>query len=92
MNLEFYFLACECNSQGSTKEDGSPCFNKCCNDDGSCQCKTGYIGLNCNNCNSGFYVSSITSGDEKTCSGEESKSFFECQTRCHFKSFCHLKH
>ena len=66
-------LACECNSQGSTKEDGSPCFDKCCNDDGSCQCKRGYAGLDCNNCSGGFYVSNITSGDEKICSGEQTQ-------------------
>ena len=72
-----------CNSQGSTKEDGSPCLDKCCNDDGSCQCKMGYTGSNCNSCNDGYYVSNITNGDEKTCSGEKNKPFFEHQATCH---------
>ena len=45
-----FHLACECNSQGSTRYDGSACFKKCCNDNGSCTCKMGYIGDKCNDC------------------------------------------
>ena len=62
-------LVCLCNSIGSTKSDGSSCNNKCCNDNGSCHCKLGYVGENCNKCDSEYYVSSITNG-EVTCSGE----------------------
>ena len=64
------FLACDCNSQGSTKDDGSTCFGKCCNDNGSCRCKLGYIGSDCNQCDAGYYETNIIN-EEKTCSGEQ---------------------
>ena len=63
-------LACECNSQGSTKDDGSLCYEKCCNDDKSCQCKKGYNGNYCNNCDEGYFANNVTNGNEKTCSGD----------------------
>ena len=68
MFLSFFPISeCKCNSLGSTKNDGSPCFGKCCNDDNTCKCKIGYIGNDCNECDNGYIVSNITNG-EKTCS------------------------
>ena len=64
-----YFQACSCNSQGSTKSDDSACDNKCCDDDGSCKCTTGYTGNDCNTCDTAYYVSNIVNG-ENTCSGK----------------------
>ena len=61
-------LACKCNSLGSTRNDDRPCFGKCCNDDGSCKCKIGYTGSQCNECDNGYYATNITDG-EKSCSG-----------------------
>ena len=76
MNIFCHFFPiseCKCNSQGSTKNDGSPCFGKCCNDDNTCKCRIGYIGSDCNECDNGYYVSNITNG-EKTCSGTVTKT------------------
>ena len=66
----FQYLACSCNSKGSTKSDDGVCIAKCCNNDGSCKCITGYSGTDCNICDIGFYVSATTSG-EKTCKGDQ---------------------
>ena len=63
----FPISECSCNSLGSTKNDDSPCFGKCCNDDNSCKCRIGYIGSNCNQCDIGYYVTNVTNG-ENTCS------------------------
>ena len=65
-----FSLACTCNSQGSTKHDDSACENKCCNLDGSCKCKAGYSGNDCNTCEVGYYVSATVNGDN-SCTGEE---------------------
>ena len=62
------YLACECNSQGSIRHDGSPCYNKCCNDNGSCTCKKGYTGDKCNDCDEGYYEVDNING-EIICSG-----------------------
>ena len=60
--------ACICNNQGSTKTDGSNCTTKCCDDDGSCKCKSGYGGEACNKCLPGYHVSAIINS-EVTCEG-----------------------
>ena len=64
----FLWLGCNCNNQGSTKTDGSNCTSKCCDDDGSCQCKSGYAGESCNKCLPGYHVSAIINS-EVTCDG-----------------------
>ena len=64
----FLWLGCNCNNQGSTKTDGSNCTSKCCDDDGSCQCKSGYAGESCNKCLPGYHVSAIANS-EVTCDG-----------------------
>ena len=68
-NFLYKYLACICNSQGSTKSDDSACDNKCCNDDGTCKCITGYSGNDCNTCDTGYYISA-TSSSENTCTGK----------------------
>ena len=69
-NDAFYnsILGCICNMLGSTTADDSDCVNKCCNEDGSCKCITGYSGNDCNDCDVGYYHSSTVNG-ENTCSG-----------------------
>ena len=84
-------LACICNSFGSTKADDSTCDDKCCDDDGSCTCTTGYSTIDCNTCDIGYYVSA-TVYDENTCSGnyqmififfkEEAAKFFNVLLAC----------
>ena len=68
-NFECIRDDCICNSIGSTKDDGSLCNHKCCNDDGSCTCIMGYVGDDCNTCDSEYYVSFNFNG-ENTCEGE----------------------
>ena len=51
------FLACICNTKGST-----------CKEDGSCYCSPGYSGNECNDCSDWYYVSN-TSNTENICSG-----------------------
>ena len=62
-------LVCTCNSLGSTKSDDSACNDKCCDDDGYCKCIDGYIGNNCETCDTGYYVSDVING-ENVCSGK----------------------
>ena len=51
------------------KSDNSACDNKCCDDDGSCNCAAGYSGNDCNSCDTGYYVSDTVS-NENTCTGK----------------------
>ena len=62
-------LACICNSFGSTKADDSTCDDKCCDDDGYCKCIDGYIGNDCETCDTGYYVEGVING-ENWCSGK----------------------
>ena len=65
--VSFPLLGCMCNSKGSTKADNSVCANKCCNDDGTCKCKPGYSGTDCNNCKDGYFASHIDENGQITC-------------------------
>ena len=69
----FLFLECTCNVAGTTRIDNSNCTDKadCCNDDGSCNCKPGYTGNDCENCNkdNGYIISNVING-EKICERE----------------------
>ena len=68
MLLSYPPLACFCNSFGSTTADGFTCNDKCCNDDGTCTCTTGYSTIDCNTCDIGYYASATVNG-ENTCNG-----------------------
>ena len=68
LSLVNTILECICNSLGSIKSDNSACDNKCCDDDGSCNCAAGYSGNDCNSCDTGYYVSDTVS-NENTCTG-----------------------
>ena len=51
------------------KYDNSKCTDKCCNNDGTCTCKPGYNGNNCQNCTEGYIISDVVDGD-KICTCE----------------------
>ena len=69
----FIFLECTCNIAGTTKIDNTSCTEKvdCCNEDGTCTCKPGYTGKECENCNTdnGYILSDVING-EKLCERE----------------------
>ena len=71
------FLACKCNSQGSLPNQNNSYIHQrgigTCNA-GLCTCTDGYTGNDCNSCQTGFYVSSVDSG-ESTCTGNNAISF-----------------
>ena len=64
-----YFSACTCSSIGSVKSDYSECTDKCCNNDGTCTCRPGYTGSNCQDCQEGYILLDVVD-NEKNCTGE----------------------
>ena len=64
-----FFSVCTCNSKGSIKYDNSECTGKCCNNDGTCTCKPGYTGSNCQNCQGGYILLDVVD-NEKNCTSE----------------------
>ena len=62
-------LECTCNSIGAAKIDNSNCTKNCCNSNGSCTCKPGYIGMECQDCDNGYILLDDMNGD-KICSCE----------------------
>ena len=82
----FVFLkACRCNSLGSipnkrknlyTIKDSNLSRSIC--NQGDCDCKTGYVGKDCNSCQYGYFLSNVSNG-EITCDGKYRISIYFTQ-------------
>ena len=66
-------IDCDCNIDGSLKEDGSVCLSSeiCpCDSNGLCTCGINYYGDKCEKCEKGFYDSDGNNSDTNaTCTG-----------------------
>ena len=56
--MQWHYIDCLCNSDGSLKDDGSVCTSNdpCqCDLNGQCTCALSYKGEKCNKCEAGFF-------------------------------------
>ena len=61
-----HFLDCECYVAGSSLQSGKPICNL---SNGVCSCISGYIGDDCNQCDTNYYNSNSSDANKPICEG-----------------------